>query len=380
MGCHMKRFFYLVPMVFLLFLMGCSSVSPLNPDSQTDITATQPASPVEDSGYLYLRLGNVEDQFHHYFVRVPATCLVDQTACDAVEVIPTYPEYGIGQNRLHWSPDQSRAILVDTYANCLHSFDSQTATFSMLLEESMAGNDDLIWLSSDEFVYVRQNGDQTSTLVSLTWAGTDLQIAEGVPFEGMAKYLGKNLAGMVYFAEDVSDYSAGDPSLKTQTVETNILQVDPRTGDYMELWPEEDWLTLRPQVVTTDGRWLVYGDFEVSIWNLRSGETVLMGEDVHWPTPSPDGRWLAAVFSEEDLYSIRLLDLGTMAWETVVTLRSVPFLYWSPNSRYLVLARYYEPDLVTGPLIVIDPETGGFSTPQIDLQGYQWVDDVSWGR
>ena len=380
MGCHMKRFFYLIPMVFLLLLIGCSSVSPFNPDSQLDITATQPASLVEDSGYLYLRLGNVEDQFHHFIVRVPAACLVDQTACDAVEVIPTYPEGGIGQNRLHWSPDHSRAVLLDNFVGCLHSFNPQTMTFSMLLEEPMAGNDDLVWLSSDELVYVRQNGNQTSTLVSMIWDDAEPQITEVNIFEGVAKFLGKNLAGMLYFADDISGQLTGDPSLKTQTVETNILQVDPHTGESIELWLEEDWLSLRPQVVTADGQWLVYGDFEVSMWDLQTGETVLIGENVHWSTPSPDGRWLAAVFREDDLYSLHLLDLETMAWEPIVTLRSIPSLYWSPNSRYLVLARFYEPDLVPGPLIVIDPETGSIFTPQIDLKGYQWVDDVSWGR
>jgi hypothetical protein len=162
-------------------------------------------------------------------------------------------------------------------------------------------------------------------------------------------------------------------------VATHILQVNTNTGESVKLWPEEDWLSLRPQVVTADGGWLVYGDSEVSIFDLRTAETVRIGEDVYWTTPSPDGRWLAAVFHEEDLYSTRLLDLETLTWETMVTLRSIPSLYWSPNSSYLVLARYDEPDLVPGPLIAIDPETGSIFTPQIDLQGFQWVDDVSWG-
>jgi hypothetical protein len=377
----MKKMAYLIPLAFLIVLvaMGCTS-APTPIDGQPDVTPTQPVSPVEDSGYLYLRLANVEDQFTHYFVRVPAACLVEQSTCDVVEVISTYPEYGIGQNRLHWSPDQSRALLLDNYADCLHSYDPQTMTFSVLMEKLMAGNEDLIWLSIDELVYVRQNGDQTSTLVSLTWEGAEPRLKELVPFEGRAHFLGKDLDGQLYFAEDIEDHPAADPSLKIQAVETNILQVDPRTGESVELWPEEDWLTLRPEVVTTDGRWLVYGNFEVSMWDLRTGETVFIGEGVRWPTPSPDGRWMAAIFSEEDLYSIRLLDLETMTWKMVVTLRSVPFLYWSPNSRFLVLARYDEPDLVAEPLIAIDPETGDFSTPQIDLQGYQWVDDVSWGR
>ena len=118
----MKRLAYLLPIIFLfaLAISACSTEPESNTDSQPGTSPTQPVSPVENSGYLYLRLGNVEDQFHHTFVRVPAACLVDQTACDAVEVISTYPECGIGQNRLHWSPDQSRAILLDTYANCLH--------------------------------------------------------------------------------------------------------------------------------------------------------------------------------------------------------------------------------------------------------------------
>ena len=63
---------------------------------------------------------------------------------------------------------------------------------SALLEEPAAGNDDLVWLSSDELVFVRQNGDQTSSLVSLTWEGeTDLKIREITSFIGMAELLGR---------------------------------------------------------------------------------------------------------------------------------------------------------------------------------------------
>jgi hypothetical protein len=322
----------------------------------------------------------VEGQFYHHFVRVPAACLVDQVACAEVGPVPSYPEGGIGFNRLHWSPDHSRAVLLDNYTDRLLIFDPQTLTFSALLEEPAAGNDDLIWLSSDELVFVRQNGEQTSSLVSLTWEdNTDPEIREIIPFTGMAELLGEDLNGQLYFAEDIIDHPAADLSLKKQTVETNILQVDPTSGEWTELWPEADWLSMRPQAVTADGRWLVYGTAEASLWDLQTGETLLIEAGVTWPTPSPDGRWLAAIFREEDLYSIRLLNLGTMNWEPIVTLRSAPLLYWSPNSQYLVLAHYYEPDLVPGQLIGIDPETGDIFTPRIDLQGYQWVDDVSWG-
>ncbi|MDY6874534.1 MAG: hypothetical protein SVR81_11375, partial [Chloroflexota bacterium] len=367
-------------------LSACGSVtsnatapSP-GPGTSQPAKGQTPSAPVEDSGYLYLRLGNVQGQFYHHFVRVPAACLVDQAACAEVEPVPTYPEGGIGFNRLHWSPDRSRAVLLDNNTDRLHIFDPQSATFSALLEEPAVGNDDLVWLSADELAFVRQNGEQTSSLMLLTWEGdTDPEIREIISFTGMAELLGEDLDGRLYFAENIIDHPAVDPSLKQQTVKTNILQVDPASGEWTKLWPEEDWLSMRPQAVTADGHWLVYGAAEASLWDLQTGETHPIGAGITWPIPSPDGRWLAAVFREEDLYSIRLLDLKTLTWESVVTLRSAPMLYWSPNSQYLVLARYYEPDLVSGPLIAIDPDTEDITTPLIDLQGYDWVDDVSWG-
>jgi hypothetical protein len=372
--------------VLLLMLSACGSLSSSDPSPSAGPGTSQPAQgqtpsvPVEDAGYLYLRLGNEAEQFYHHFVRVPAACLVDQAACSEVTEVPTYPKGGISFNRLHWSPDHSKAVLLDNNANRIHIFDPQTLTFSTLLEEPAAGNDDLVWLSPDVLVFVRQNGEQTSSLVSLTWEGeTDPKIREIVRFSGMAELLGEDIDGRLYFAEDIIDHPALDPSLKKQTVETNILQVDPRTGEWTELWPESDWLSMRPQAVTSDGRWLVYGAAEALLWDLKTGETLPISAGITWPTPSPDGRWLAAVFREEDLYSIRLLDLETLTWESMVTLRSVPLLYWSPNGHYLVLGRYYEPDLAPGPLIAIDPNTGDITTPLIDFQGYDWVDDVSWG-
>jgi len=370
--------------LFLLTLPGCRSVSfPATADSGVKDAISQGAkitAPVEDDGYLYLRLGDEGEGYEHTFIRVPAACVVDQTVCEDIEAIPTYPESGIWDHHLHWSPDQTRALLLDTNTPRIHSFDPQTAHFSVLLEDIYVTGDNLIWLSADEALTIHQSDENSASFLSLSWANGEFRVTERTTLEGAPRFIGQGTDGEVYLAQDISGYPGGDASLKLQTVETHILKMKPADGQVTELWREEDWLSMRPHMVTSDGHWLGYGDWEVYLWNLQTGEQIFVGESVHWLTPSPDGRWLGAVFEEEDLYSIRLLNLETMEWKPLLLLRSSPNLYWSPNSCYLVLARYYEPDLVSGPIIAIDPETGDIFSPEIDLQGYQWVDDVSWGR
>jgi WD40 repeat protein len=371
--------------LFLLVLPGCRSTSlPARVDSGvedafpqgTDVT---PSAPVEDAGYLYLRLGEAGEGYDHAFIRVPAACVVDQIACEDIEAIPTYPESGIWDHHLHWSPDQTRALLLETNIPCIHIFDRQFDRFSVLLEDVYVTSDNLLWLSSDEALTIHQNNENSASMLSLSWADGEFRVTERATLEGTPRFIGQGTDGKVYLAQDINGYPGGDASLKLQTVETHILQMDPVDGEVTELWREEDWLSMRPLVVTSDGHWLGHGDWEIYLWNLQTGEQIFVGEGVHWLTPSPDGRWLAAVFTEEDLYNIRLLDLETMEWKSLLLLRSSPKLYWSPNTRYLVLARYDEPDLVPGPIIAIDPETEDIFTPVIDLQGHQWVDDVSWG-
>ncbi|MDY6994336.1 MAG: hypothetical protein SVR94_17260, partial [Pseudomonadota bacterium] len=85
----MKRLAYVISRIFfvIIFLTGCSSnLAPVD-NSQSKSTQGQIELPVGDSGHLYLRLGNVEGQFYHHFVRVPAACLVDQAACAEVEPV-----------------------------------------------------------------------------------------------------------------------------------------------------------------------------------------------------------------------------------------------------------------------------------------------------
>jgi hypothetical protein len=250
----------------------------------------------------------------------------------------------------------------------------------VLLEDITVTGDNLIWLSSDEALTIHQSDENSASLLSLSWVNGEFRVTERTTLEGTPRFIGQGTDGKVYLAQDINGHPGGDTSLKLQAVETYILQMNPAKGEVTELWGEEDWLSMRPHVVTSDGHWLGYGGWEIYLWNLQTDEQIFVGEGVHWLTPSPDGRWLAAVFEEEDLYNIRLLNLETMAWKPLLLLRSSPNLYWSPNSRYLVLARYYEPDLVPGPIIAIDPETGDIFSPEIDLQGHQWVDDVSWGR
>jgi hypothetical protein len=370
--------------LFLLALPGCQLVSfPTSVESSENGAVSQSANnnaPVEDAGYLYLRLGNVDEGYDHTFIRVPAACVVDQTACDDIEAIPTYPESGIWDHHLHWSPDQTRALLLGANTPRIHSFDPPTTRFSLLLEDITVTGDNLLWLSADEALTIHQNDENSASFLSLSWANGEFRVTERITLEGTPRFIGQGTDGKVYLAQDISGYPGGDASLKLQTVETHILKMDPASGEVTELWGEEDWLSMRPHVVTSDGHWLGYGGWEIYLWNLQTGEQIFVGDGVHWLTPSPDGRWLAAVFNEEDLYNIRLLDLETMKWKTLLLLRSSPNLYWSPNTRYLVIARYYEPDLVPGPIIAIDPETGDIFSPEIDLHGHQWVDDISWGR
>jgi hypothetical protein len=335
------------------------------------------------SGNAYLLTGAAQPPYAHRLVRVPAACVLALSECPQPHVIEAYPEQGMTPSHLHWAPDGRQALFLDTYQPRVLRFDPRDESIVTLMDDVPTIRDDLVWMSDGRAAFVIQGeGDYASSLVAL---GED----EGTPrlqvlasFDGLAYLLGTDSAGRLLVSLDVYGLPGSETSSKEIVVEVRLVAVDPATGIVTEEWGEVDWLSQTPQGVLPDGRRLVFGMDRISLWDLQTGVATAVGSHLVWPTGSPDGRWLAmvTVHAGGALFTVRAVELETGHWRDLTSLSATPKLFWSPDSRYLIMARLgLESSAPLGSMRVAAIDGGAAVTPYLDLGEYPVVEDVSWG-
>lgn len=117
------------------------------------------------------------------------------------------------------------------------------------------------------------------------------------------------------------------------------------SGQILRSFPNQSRISMVEAVVFgPHNAWVAaasYGDGKVYIWDVNSGRllrTISRFRDVQSFTFSPDGRLIAAVFSNSQLkeYHVELVDLATE--QLLYTLPNAAFaVSFSPDSKLLVL-------------------------------------------
>jgi len=352
--------------------------------NQTPISATVVAAGPQPSGSAYLVLSTAQAPYLHRFVRVPAACMLTPIDCPPPDVITAYPQEGVTPSHLYWAPNGREALFLDTYQPRVLRFDPSDASLTTLLDNVPTMRDDLAWLPDGRLVFVIQSaGEYASQLVALKWADGAPKLETLATFDGIAYLLGLDDAGHVLISLDIYGFPEGKPSLKKDTVKIQLLAVDPATGGVTELWGQVDWLSKRPQSALPDGSQLIVESSSVSLWNLQTGVETSIGSYVIWPTGSPDKRWLAIVATDDpggDDFTTRVIEIKTGQTRDLAQLPVGSKLFWSPDSRYLVMARLgLETSASLGSLRVAAVDSSLVMTPQLDLGEYPVVEDVSWG-
>lgn len=360
-------------------------------------SATTPEDSREESGKIqweqstyptldlnaYLVLGTEEAPYTHRLVRVPAQCILASAACPSPTIMQAYPGEGVTPSHLHWAPDGSLALFLDTYEPRVLQLEVENDRMRLLASDVPTINDELVWLADGRPVFVIQGPtDYTTDLVALDVASEGSQIVRLVRFDGLARLLGRIDSGPLLASIDEYGLPKGIESGKEVVVDVRLVAADPVSGSVAEYRPDIDWLSQFPQALLPDGRHLVVGTTQTELWDLTTGQKIGLGHSVIWPTGSPDGESLAFIsrISDEGPYILILLDIATQETKQYSELPVSSKPFWSPDSRFVVLGQLeLESSVELGSLHVIDVESGIVTTPSIDFGGLTQVLDISWG-
>lgn len=381
---------------FLLLLTACNSPrngvpSPVSDGDSPAIWFTQGSANTSvdgvestPSGGAYLVLTTAEPPYLHRLVRVPTACLLNLVDCPPPEVISAYPKEGITPSHLHWAPNGQEALILDTYEPRILRFDPSDASLTTLMKDVPTIRDNLAYLSDGRAVFIIQGaGDFASELVALNRGDGTPQLQRLARFDGIAYLLGIDSAGRVLISLDIYGFPVGGSSLKKEVVDVRLLLADPVTKSVTEVWDQVDWLSQRPQSLFSDGRQLISGSNRASLWDLQIGEeTLQIGTNVNWLVGSPDKHWLTFVerIPGDGNFEIRVVDIQAGEKRSLAKLPVSPKLFWTPDSRFIVMARLgLQTSATLGSLRVATPEGSTVITPRLDLGEYPVVEDVSWG-
>ena len=311
------------------------------------------------------------------------SCLLTQGECPSLETISAYPSQGITPSHLHWSPDGTQALILDTYTPRILRLEAKGVHLTTLLDDVLTISDDLLWLPNGRPVFVVQGTKEyTSQLVTLTGGEESPRLRLLADFDGIAYLLGTDSLGRILLSSNVYGFPEATPSVKEVVVQTKLLAVDPVTGQVTEPWPQDNWLVLNPQSILPDERHLIVGLDSLGLWDLQSGEMMIIGSHLIWPVGSPDNRWLAMIAANSDRVSFttQVMDIKTGRIRTLAQLPVSSRLAWTPDSRYVIMYRLgIETSATLKSMRVVAVEDGLTIIPPIDLGEYPVIEDVSWG-
>jgi len=380
--------------LILLMAMGCvpRSFTDLTTRTHVDVPSPRPDETFSASrgqvngpvatGGAYLVLSTAQAPYLHRLVRVPVSCLLGISVCAPPQRISSYPEQGVTPSRMYWAPDGRQALLLDTYQPRVLRFDASDASLTTLIDNCPTIQDNLAWLPDGRAAFVIQGpGDYASQLVTLVPEKGRSEIQTLASFDGIATLLGADTTGNLVVSLDVYAVPTGRQSSKKEVVGVRLLVVSPSTARVTELSANVVWLTERPQAMLPDGRHLIYGSGELSLWDLQTGATELLGSAVTHPVGSPDGRMVAVVAEgpSGDTSIVRKVDVETGESYDLAQLPGDQKPFWTTDRRFLILAGTSDVNPSRTSLRVVNLESRAVTESRLDLGAYPIVEDLSFG-
>lgn len=368
----------------ILLVVACQATGRNASGEEATASQEDRAVRVDSSLSTYLLLGRDTPPYSHQLLRVESACLRGPPECSPAEIIEAYPGEGVTPSHLHWAPDGSRALMLDTFEPRILQLDATNDHVEILASNVPTIADELTWLPDGRAVLVIQGSEEyTSDLVALDLTPNVPRVESLFQFDGVAFLLGSTATGSLLVRIDAYGVPQGYISGKEEVVDVRLVEADPITQDLVEYAPHIDWFSHVPRALLPDGHHLIVDSGGTELWDLNDGTKLALAQSAIWPAGSPDGDWLAFMQQANHGlgFALTLLELatGTVSQSSDLPVAAKPF--WSPDSSLVVLAQLgLDSSAELGSWLVVDIETGIVTRPPTDFGAYPLVLDVSWGR
>jgi len=293
--------------------------------------------PVAAAGELYLLLTGSQPPFVRQHIRVDAGCLAVAQECPAYRLPPLDSQ---AQATLYWSPDGRQAVLLDSNASALITYDPEANTWRSLIADFHPFKEPAVWSPDQSWIaFSQQSTEADGSLASIARPdGSELHAVSPqlVGQQDVIGWLGSERLLVLHSVVPPK----GQPGTASPP---SLYSLDIATGLETRLPFEASWLLVKSYPAPSpDGTRLVLtqpgtvGD-ELVIADAKGQILHRLGLDGGNPQWSPDGQWLAFVaaggkgavtyIAHPDGSELRPL------FETSI----YPPLAWAPDSQHLVL-------------------------------------------
>lgn len=319
------------------------------PDDQSGVVSSDAFKPS-----LYFTLRSVLPPFDRQLARVDSACLFTQSGCQ-IDLIPGLPENF--DNLLHWAPDGSQAVLIDSANSRVLLFDPRSGSFSTLADNLMVTTDMVFWSPDGAWVALTvENEQKDGSLITLinptvTSSRNDYQTltADLAGIQMPLAWLDKNT--LLFFRHSIKNKDGSgqfiEPGLYRLDLQRSLVSEVPFNGGW-------EWLKNYP-AASPDGA-------QLAVWTELDGQRQLavldfgdislsgslitpLGMDGSTPTWSPDGNWIAFTApgvdpAGEPVVQVNVIHPDGSGLQTLFTWGSTPSMAWAPDSQRLIITAW----------------------------------------
>lgn len=310
-------------------------------------------------------------------IQIPTACMNSFSQCIKIDRIIQFPATDFSPaslSPLHWSPDGSKALLLNTNGSELLMLDSSISKVFGISINFQVISDQIVWSPDGNKVAISvQDPDPYGSRVVLF-----------EPLNNDFQYLSTDLEGMLFPIGWINtkelvllqvryEYSTGDIRQKKVIAGQSLIKMNTNDLTYEILIPN---LVLRGDSlpsVSSDGTMVaatVVRNDEAFL-DIYSIEGILLRSFGAYTNPrwSSDNRHIAGILQEGNGYSVVTLDLEGEVERNMANLASLPELTWFPNGIDLLIATRNLDEMGSDEMFFYINSSSNGENQEIDLDG-----------
>lgn len=348
---------------------------PVNNIERKYETSPAPETTVLPIGEVYLLQSTRATPFRYRLVRLPSQCLLTNLACPKPMIVSQFPASNFAPpSILNWSPDGSLALFINNYDSQVLLLKPAELRVERVPIEASPISDQIVWSPDSQWAVLEiQISDPYASDILLVNPKRGVVNNLAINLDGMKQPLGWLDQDNLLILQTKYDNANGVKDQKRDIVEENISKFNIHDLHSEILIPHLVLLGGMLPMLSPDRRLIALSTIQneqifLNIYTVE-GKLVHTYNKYLEPVWAEDSRRLAVTRgSEENGYSIFLLNIENNKEHQLVTLESIPDYVWSPNGLHLfIVTRRDEGENEFTSLQIVS--TSGNSQRTIDLDG-----------
>ncbi|MGB9639640.1 MAG: hypothetical protein ACPL4H_01935 [Anaerolineales bacterium] len=343
------KFLLVLDIIQLVACNGLQLIQPINNIKNKYDTSPTPETTALSIGEIYLIQSTQATPFRYRLTSLPSQCLLMDIACPKPKIVSQFPASEFIPASLNWSPDGSLALFTNNYDSQVLMLDPIKLRVERVSIESSVMSDQIVWSPDSQWAALEiQISDPYASDILLVNPKKGVVKNLSIDLEGMKQPLGWLDQDNLLILQKKYDNAYGSSKQKLDIVEENIYVVNIHDLQSKILIPDLVLLGGMLPMLSPDRRLIALSTIRkerifLDLYTVN-GRKIHTYNNYMQPVWSEESRRLAVTYgTEENGYSILLLNTEGNEEQQLVTLKSLPYYVWSPDDLHLfIITRWDE--------------------------------------